>query len=84
MSIVGPRPALYNQHNLIKMRKRYKIQYMRPGITGWAQVNGRDDLSISQKVNLDYYYKKNQSLSLDLKILLFTTVNVILSKGLKH
>lgn len=84
MSIVGPRPALYNQHNLIKMRKRYKIQYMRPGITGWAQVNGRDDLSISQKVKLDYYYKKNQSLSLDLKILIFTIVNVILSKGLKH
>lgn len=84
MSIVGPRPALYNQYDLINQRKKYKIHFMRPGITGWAQVNGRDNLSISQKIKLDLYYKTNQSLLLDIKILFLTIINVIFSKGLKH
>jgi O-antigen biosynthesis protein WbqP len=84
MSMIGPRPALYNQHNLIKLRNKFKIQRIYPGITGWAQINGRDNLSISHKVKLDNYYKRNKSLYLDLKILFFTIINVIFSKGLRH
>jgi O-antigen biosynthesis protein WbqP len=84
MSIIGPRPALYNQYNLIKLRNKFKIQDMYPGITGWAQINGRDNLSVLKKVRLDNFYKKNKSLYLDLKILFFTVINVFFSKGLKH
>ena len=84
MSMIGPRPALYNQYNLIKLRNKFKIQRIYPGITGWAQINGRDNLSISHKVKLDNYYKRNKSLYLDLKILFFTIINVIFSKGLRH
>ena len=84
MSIIGPRPALYNQYNLIKLRNKFKIQDMYPGITGWAQINGRDNLSVLKKVRFDNFYKKNKSLYLDLKILFFTVINVFFSKGLKH
>ena len=84
MSIIGPRPALYNQYNLIKLGNKFKIQDMYPGITGWAQINGRDNLSVLKKVRLDNFYKKNKSLYLDLKILFFTVINVFFSKGLKH
>ena len=70
MSFVGPRPALYNQYDLIKLRTEKKIDKLVPGITGWAQINGRDELSIKTKVKFDEYYLNNISLYLDLKILI--------------
>lgn len=81
MSFVGPRPALYNQYDLISLREQYGINYVRPGLTGWAQVNGRDELPIPIKVEYDRYYVENMSIWFDLKILFMTTFNVILSKG---
>jgi len=72
MSIVGPRPALFNQYDLIKLRKKNGIHKLKPGLTGWAQVKGRDNLSIEQKVQMDLFYLKNQSIYLDLKIIIFS------------
>ena len=72
MSFVGPRPALHNQDDLIRERKKYKIDKIKPGITGWAQINGRDSLTIKEKVQLDNYYYINKSMKLDLLILLKT------------
>ena len=79
MAFIGPRPALYNQEDLINKRTEKKIQTLVPGITGWAQVNGRDELKIDEKVKMDHYYLKNRSLSLDIKILYLTFFKV--SKG---
>lgn len=84
MSLVGPRPALFNQQDLIELRTKYGIHLLTPGLTGWAQVNGRDDLSIEEKVVLDIYYLKNQSLLLDIKILWMTLVQVISHEGVSH
>ena len=84
MNFIGPRPALHNQLDLIELRKSMNIDSIKPGITGWAQVNGRDDISIQQKVELDEYYLKHKSFQLDLKILLMTMNNVINKKGIKH
>lgn len=84
MSIVGPRPPLYNQIDLIKMRKEKNIQDILPGITGWAQVNGRDEISLRKKINLDYYYLKNQTIGLDLKIIFITIFKVIFKKEISH
>lgn len=84
MSIVGPRPALYNQNDLIEMRKEKNIQDLLPGITGWAQVNGRDEISLRKKTNLDYYYLKNQTIGLDLKIIFITIFKVIFKKEISH
>jgi O-antigen biosynthesis protein WbqP len=84
MSIVGPRPALHNQHLLISKRQNLRIDSVRPGITGWAQINGRDEISLNQKVNLDFYYIEQKSLFLDLKILLLTIKLVLWSRGVKH
>ena len=84
MNFIGPRPALYNQLDLIELRKSMNIDSIKPGITGWAQVNGRDDISIQQKVELDQYYLKHQSFKLDVKILLMTFKNVLHKKGIKH
>jgi O-antigen biosynthesis protein WbqP len=75
MSLVGPRPALYNQDDLISERKKYKIDTIKPGITGWAQINGRDSLTIIEKVQLDKYYYINKSIYLDILILFKTIVN---------
>ena len=72
MSFVGPRPALYNQYDLIALRKEKGVDKLRPGITGWAQVNGRDELSISDKVSLDVEYLNRQSFWFDIKILWMT------------
>ena len=69
---IGPRPALYNQKNLIKLRRNRGIQKLKPGITGWAQVNGRDEIDIKKKVALDYVYLKNKNIILDIKILCLT------------
>jgi len=84
MSVVGPRPALYNQDNLIKLRTTLKIDTIRPGLTGLAQINGRDSLSIEEKVNFDYEYLKKRSLLLDIKIFFFTIYNVITKKNIRH
>lgn len=81
MSIVGPRPALYNQHDLISLRDRYGINRLRPGLTGWAQINGRDELPIPVKVKYDLYYLKNQSMWLDIKIIFRTFFKAISGKG---
>jgi O-antigen biosynthesis protein WbqP len=84
MSFVGPRPALYNQDDLIELRTKKGIHMLIPGITGWAQVNGRDDLPIPVKVEYDAYYLKHRSFFFDLKTLLLTFFNVLGSKGVRH
>jgi len=84
MSFVGPRPALFNQHDLIQLRTEKEISRLTPGITGWAQINGRDDISIPVKVSYDEYYLKNQSFFFDLKILWNTFFKVIKKEGVVH
>ena len=84
MSFVGPRPALFNQLDLIDLRTHKCIDRLRPGITGWAQVNGRDDLSISDKVLLDSEYLERHSLYFDLKILWRTVLIVVNRQGVSH
>jgi O-antigen biosynthesis protein WbqP len=84
MSFIGPRPALFNQQDLILLRKKNGIDGVKPGITGWAQVNGRDELSIADKVGYDVEYVNNQSLLFDLKILWMTFVKVIRRAGVTH
>ena len=84
MSFVGPRPALYNQDDLIKLRTQKCVDKMLPGITGWAQVNGRDELSILDKVALDVEYLNRQSFWFDMKILWMTFLKVIKRDGFLH
>jgi O-antigen biosynthesis protein WbqP len=84
MSFVGPRPALYNQDDLIGFRTKNGLHKLMPGITGWAQVNGRDNLTISQKVEYDEYYRNHRSYIFDLKILLLTLGKVIKTEGIHH
>ena len=84
MSFVGPRPALYNQADLIQLRTEKGIHALTPGITGWAQINGRDDLPIPKKVDLDEYYLRNRSFLMDMKTLWLTFFSVITSKGITH
>jgi len=84
MSFVGPRPALFNQDDLISLRKTSQVDLLRPGLTGWAQVNGRDELSIAEKVELDVVYLKSNSFIFDLKILWMTFINVLAKKGVSH
>lgn len=84
MSFVGPRPALFNQDDLIALRTKKYIHTLVPGITGWAQINGRDELPIPVKVEFDEYYLKNRSFLLDLKILFITVVKVINKEGVQH
>ena len=84
MSFIGPRPALFNQDDLIKLRTEKGIHQLKPGITGWAQVNGRDVLSISDKVKMDEYYLKNQSLWLNIKILFKTVIKVFKMEGVSN
>jgi O-antigen biosynthesis protein WbqP len=84
MSFVGPRPALFNQDDLIALRVEKRVDQLIPGITGWAQVNGRDELSILDKVDFDVEYLINQSLWFDFKILWMTFVKVIKRVGVKH
>ncbi len=80
LKFIGPRPALHNQADLIKLRNEKNIQCLVPGITGWAQVNGRDQLSNEEKVNLDSFYLLNRSFWLDLKIIFMTIYKVLLGK----
>ena len=84
MSFVGPRPALFNQDDLITLRTEKGVDKLVPGVTGWAQVNGRDNLSISEKVDLDIEYLNRQSFWFDLKILWVTLLKVIRSEGVSH
>jgi O-antigen biosynthesis protein WbqP len=84
MSLVGPRPALFNQDDLIALRTARGIDALTPGVTGWAQVNGRDELPIPEKVKLDEWYLKNRSFWLDLKILGMTFFKVIRKEGVVH
>ncbi|MDQ7792744.1 MAG: sugar transferase [Clostridia bacterium] len=74
MNFIGPRPALYNQEDLIEMRRSVGVNRLKPGVTGWAQVNGRDNVPIERKVELDRYYLENRSVWLDLRILWLTLV----------
>ena len=80
MSFIGPRPALWNQFDLIEAREEVKANSLKPGITGWAQVNGRDEIPIDQKASLDGYYIDNVSFGLDLKILFLTFTTVLTAK----
>ena len=84
MSLVGPRPALFNQHDLITLRSEKGIDELLPGLTGWAQVNGRDELLIPKKVELDVEYLQRQSLLFDLKILWLTVLKVLSKGGVSH
>ena len=84
MVFVGPRPALHNQDDLIALRTNLGIHKLMPGITGWAQINGRDELSIEDKVKLEEYYLNNRSFLLDMKIILLTVFNVLGMKGIAH
>jgi O-antigen biosynthesis protein WbqP len=84
MSFVGPRPALFNQEDLIELRTRYGVDALVPGLTGWAQVNGRDELSIAEKVMLDLEYLERLSFSFDLQILWRTFLKVVRSEGVVH
>jgi len=84
MSLVGPRPALFNQDDLVALRTARGVDALTPGITGWAQVNGRDELPIPEKVKLDEWYLKNRSILLDLKIVGMTVFKVIRKEGVAH
>ena len=84
MSFVGPRPALFNQDDLIALRTEAEVDKLVPGLTGWAQVNGRDELPIPQKVALDVEYMQRQSLLFDIKILWMTALKVLKRDGVSH
>ncbi len=84
MSFVGPRPALYNQDDLVELRTQKGLHVLTPGLTGWAQINGRDELPILVKVEFDEYYLKHRSFLFDLKILCMTFVKVVRREGVKH
>ena len=84
MVFIGPRPALYNQDDLIALRTQAGVQTLMPGVTGWAQVNGRDELSIPDKVKMDEYYLINKSLWLNIKILFMTVFKVFKTEGVSN
>jgi len=84
MSFVGPRPALFNQDDLVELRTKRDIHKLVPGVTGWAQVNGRDDLSIPVKVSFDEYYLNHRSFAFDFYILFLTAIKVIKREGVQH
>lgn len=84
MSFVGPRPALFNQDDLIALRTEKGVQSLLPGLTGWAQINGRDELPIPMKVEFDVYYLEQRSFWLDLKIIAITFVKVLKKEGVTH
>jgi O-antigen biosynthesis protein WbqP len=84
MSFVGPRPALFNQHDLIQLRTQAGVHTLRPGLTGWAQIHGRDELSVPMKVVLDTFYLQNRSFWLDLYILVTTAAKVVRGEGVRQ
>lgn len=84
MSFVGPRPALFNQYDLIALRTQAGVDRLLPGLTGWAQINGRDELPIPEKVKLDVEYMHRQSLAFDIKIIFLTFLKVLSREGVIH
>ncbi len=84
MVFVGPRPALYNQDDLMALRVATGVSKLKPGITGWAQINGRDDISIEKKVQLEQFYLERKSFLFDIEIIFKTFTNVLFSKGVSH
>lgn len=84
MSFVGPRPALFNQGDLIALRNEYGLQALTPGLTGWAQVNGRDEIGLNEKIRLDKEYFTKKSILFDIYILWLTFVRVITKDGISH
>lgn len=84
MVFVGPRPALYNQDDLMELRVATGVSKLKPGITGWAQINGRDEISIPDKVKLEQEYLYRKSILLDIEIIIKTFTSVLTSKGVKH
>lgn len=84
MSFVGPRPALYNQDDLIELRTAHDVDQLLPGLTGWAQINGRDELPVPEKVKFDVEYLKRRSFGFDMRILFLTAGKVIRRKGIRH
>jgi O-antigen biosynthesis protein WbqP len=84
MSFVGPRPALFNQDDLVQLRTAEGVHHMRPGLTGWAQVNGRDELAIPEKVRFDTEYARRQSFLFDLQILVLTVMRVVRGDAVSH
>ena len=84
MVFVGPRPALYNQDDLMTLRVATGVDKLKPGITGWAQINGRDDISIEKKVQLEQEYMYKRSTLFDIEIIIKTFTNVLFSKGVSH
>lgn len=84
MSLVGPRPALFNQVDLIQERTKRGIHHLVPGVTGWAQINGRDELNVAEKVNLDEQYLNHCSLLFDIKIIVATFFGVLSRRGITH
>ena len=84
MVFVGPRPALYNQDDLMALRVEVEVDKLKPGITGWAQINGRDDISIIEKVKLEQEYLQKKNFLFDIKIMIKTFTNVLFSKGVRH
>jgi O-antigen biosynthesis protein WbqP len=84
MVFVGPRPALYNQDDLMQLRVNAGVEKLKPGITGWAQINGRDEISIEEKVALEKEYLEQKSIGLDIKIVVLTFTSVLKSEGVNH
>ena len=84
MSLVGPRPALFNQYDLIEKRKIMGIDKIKPGITGWAQINGRDDISIDEKIKMDHYYLNKKNIILDVKIIFLTILSIFKFRNISH
>jgi O-antigen biosynthesis protein WbqP len=84
MSLVGPRPALFNQDDLVALRTQAGVDVLRPGLTGWAQINGRDELPIPEKVRLDREYLEKMSLGFDLKIMAGTARAAVTGRGVSH
>jgi len=84
MSFIGPRPALFNQDDLVELRTKRNIHTLTPGVTGWAQVNGRDDLPIPVKISFDEYYLNHRSFAFDFYIILLTAIKVVKREGVQH
>ena len=84
MSLIGPRPALFNQEDLVNLRTENGIHLMKPGLTGWAQVNGRDAISIKKKVDLEIFYKEKRNILLDIKIIYLTFRKVLTNENVTH
>ena len=82
MTYIGPRPALYSQYDLIDLRTRCGVHLLKPGVTGWAQVNGRDSLELSEKVSFDFYYLEHHDLAFDIRILFLTILKVLRAEGI--